>query len=210
LKSELATIVDDTKSAYTQFAKDSITIFEGFFRAKLPTIAQPFKLDHITDGRNLITADRQRGEATDRTGILAGPGLYLIASDYPHRLKRPYKCRLAFDGLPVIYRGQAQNVRRRLQGHLFNKQYRKRFGDAALERCLKLDDVDGNKGGINVNEEPFASARWIVVALPLQGGELIREFAEWGFDNAWGRPVATNEKKKNPHAIPSTDQEDDE
>jgi hypothetical protein len=92
-----------------------------------------------------------------------------------------------------------------LQGHLFNKQYRERFGKNALPRCLKLDDVKGNEGGINVDEEPFASARWIVVTLPLPGAQLTREFAEWGFVNAWGRPVASNEKKKNPHHMPLVD-----
>jgi len=210
LKSELYTIVGDTKAAYAQFAIDSITAFEKFFRANLPTITPPFRLHVITDGRDLITANRKCGEAPDRSGVLAGEGFYLIATDYPHQLPRPYDCRLKFDGLPVIYRGEARQVRRRLQGHLFNKQYRQRFGEDALERCLKLDDVDGNKGGINVGEEPFASARWIVVTLPLPGAQLIREFAEWGFDNAWGRPIASNEKKKNPHYIPLIDAAADE
>jgi len=209
-KSELSTIVTETEAAYTQFAKNSITAFERFFRANLPTIARPFQLHEITDGRNLITANRKRGEAPDRTGVLAGEGLYLIASDYPHQLQRPNECTLEVDGLPVIYRGQARQVRRRLQGHLFNKQYRERFGEAALERCLKLDEIQGNKGGINVDEEPFASARWIVVTLPLPGAELTREFAEWGFVKAWGRPVASNEKKKEPSDIALVDAETDE
>jgi hypothetical protein len=210
MKSELSTIVDDTKAAYAQFAKESITAFEKFFRANLPAIMPPFRLHEITNGSALTTANRKRGEVPDRTGVLAGEGLYLIASDYRHQLQRPYKCRLEFDGLPVIYRGQAKQVRRRLQGHLFNKQYRERFGDDALTRCLKLDDLDGNNGGINIDEEPFASARWIVVTLPLPGSELTREFAEWGFVNAWGRPVASNERKKNPHDISLVDAEANE
>ena len=209
---DLSIIVANTEVAYAEFAKNSIAAFTEFFRAKLKssTIPPPFKRYDIKDGSNLITADRGQGEIVDRTAVYAGAGLYLIGSDYRHQLKRDFKCRLEVDGLPVIYRGQARQVRRRLQSHLFNKQYRERFGDDALKRCLKLDDVEGNTGGINVNEEPYASARWIVVTLPVPGAELTREFAEWGFVKAWDRPVASNEKKKDPSDISTIDTEGEE
>lgn len=212
LKPELSTILENTTAAYAEFAKVSITAFAEFFHAKLKSskIPPPFMRHDIRDGRNLITAARGGLEPIDQTPVLASAGLYLIASDYPHQLKRNFKCTLEIDGLPVIYRGQARKVRARLQGHLFNKEYRERFGGNAFPRCLKLDEVKGNNGGINVNEEPFASSRWCVVTLPLLGAELTREFAEWGFDNAWGRPVACNEKKKSPHDMPLDDSETDE
>ena len=200
LEPDFSTILRYSISAYERVAITSISAFEEYFRSALATPAPPYKRYDITCGRNLITTER--GESRDPDGVWAGPGLYLIASNYQHALSDPNECRLSIGGLPVIYRGQADAVKRRLQGHLFNKQYRARFGNAALERCLKLDEVEGNKGGINLDEEPYSKSKWIVVVLPMKGASgPIREFAEWGFDRAWGRPVASKETKKNPHKV---------
>jgi hypothetical protein len=199
LEPELSTILRTSIAAYDKVADETITAFQIYFKSALANLAPPFLRYDITDGLNLATA--KQGESRNKERVLAGSGLYLIASDYQHELSASYKCRLEIDGLPVIYRGQARAVRKRLQGHLFNKAYRERFGSEALDRCLKLDEVAGNKGGINVDEAPYAGAKWVVVVLPMAVDVPIREFAEWGFDNAWGIPVASKETKKNPCGV---------
>jgi len=137
--------------------------------------------------------------------LLAGRGFYLILSDYVPQWKRQNVCSLKVDGLSVLYRGQADKVRERLRSHLDNRRYRQWKNEkeqSPLERCLKLDEVKGNKGGINVDEMPFSQARWAVIVLPMsKSASQMREMVEWAFDHVFGRPVASNERKQIPHAV---------
>ncbi|WP_155648945.1 hypothetical protein [Burkholderia stagnalis] len=133
--------------------------------------------------------------------IWSGRGMYIIASDFEPDLETREGCRLQIDGLPVIYRGQADLVGERVRSHLDNKRYRemkKVKGQVPWSRCLKLDREPGN-GGINFDEAPYRNHQWAVLVLPLRKTTTeFRNCAEWGFDKIFGKPIASNEKKKSP------------
>lgn len=128
-------------------------------------------------------------------------GLYMIASDFEPDLGRREGCSLLIDGLPVIYRGQADLVRERVQSHLDNTQYRKmkaKKKQGTWARCLKLDQKPGD-GGIDFDVDPYRKHRWVVLVLPLRFSKTeFRNYAEWGFDAVFGKPIASNEKAQGP------------
>lgn len=133
--------------------------------------------------------------------IWRSKGLYMIASDYQPKLEAREGCTLQIEGLPVIYRGQADLVRERVQSHLDNKNYvetKKRKGQGAWTRCIKLDSEPGN-GGINFDAAPYGNYRWAVLVLPLRDSTTeFRNCAEWGFDTVFGKPIASNERGQGP------------
>ncbi|MFC4931466.1 hypothetical protein [Massilia sp. GCM10023247] len=137
--------------------------------------------------------------------VRPGRGFYLIASDHLPPWERRNACTLTVAGLPVLYRGQAHQVQERLMSHLANRHYvqtKTDKGQAFWERCLKLDEVKGNKGGINVEDPPFDRSRWAVAVLPMPNStSQMRELAEWAFDRVYGRPVASNERKQIPRRV---------
>lgn len=102
----------------------------------------------------------------------------------------------------MLYRGQADKVKERLESHLCNRQYKTRLKGKEWERCLKLDEVATNKGGITIDEIPFGATKWVVIILSMPDSTSeMRVLTEWGFDEVWGKPVACNETKKNTHNI---------
>jgi hypothetical protein len=143
--------------------------------------------------------------AGNLNGLCAGRGFYLILSDYVAPWDRRNGCTLTVDGLPVVYRGQADKVSERLRSHLDNRRYSQMKAEKrqpAWDRCLKLDEVKDNRGGINFDEAPFNRVRWAAAVLPMpKSTSQMRELAEWAFDRVFGKPVASNERKSIPLAV---------
>lgn len=133
--------------------------------------------------------------------IWRGKGLYMIASDFKPDLERREGCSLQIDGLPVIYRGQADLVRERVKSHLDNTRYvqmKKEKKQSPWTRCLKLERKPGN-GGIDFDADTYRDYRWVVLVLPLRdSATAFRNYAEWGFDLVFGKPIASNEKAQGP------------
>jgi len=183
------------KLAQESLAIQNVRHFESMFKALPPsTLAKPYQFTSITSGPDL-------------KNIWAGKGFYLILGDYLPPWERSNPCTLSIEKLPVIYRGQADKVKERLRSHLDNRQYRAEKnarGQSPWERCLKLDEIQGNKGGINIEDAPFSSAKWAVLVLPMpKSTSNMRELVEWAFDRSFNRPVASNEPKKIPPAVQS-------
>ena len=182
-------LFDVYKRVLDQAELASVVGFERFFREHPPaTDAAGYKFVRI---RSLASFD-----AIGRTS-----GLYMIASDFVPDLNRSEGCSLRIDDLSVIYRGQAHNVRERVRSHLDNtryKQLKEKKKQDIWTRCLKLDRSPGN-GGIDFDTDPYLGYRWVVLVLPLQNSRTeFRNYAEWGFDEVFGKPIASNEKSKRP------------
>lgn len=182
----------DYKKVLDQIEIESVIGFERFFRAHPPAVDTP--------GYKFV---RINSEASfDEIGRITG--LYMIASDFKPDLNQREGCNLRIDGLPVIYRGQAHNIGERVRSHLDNTRYRqqkKEMNQDAWSRCMKLDRTPGN-GGIDFDSDLYRHNRWVVLALPLQGTNTgFRNYAEWGFDGVFGKPIASNEKSKGPGKI---------
>lgn len=133
--------------------------------------------------------------------IWRSKGLYMIASDFEPKLEKREGCSLRIDGLPVIYRGQADLVRERVQSHLDNTRYKKTKQEkekGTWTRCMKLDKNPGN-GGIDFDADTYRNYRWVVLVLPMRSSTTkFRDCAEWGFDAVFGKPIASNEKVQGP------------
>jgi hypothetical protein len=123
---------------------------------------------------------------TDLDKVLRGAGFYLIATDYPTGTN-PCTLKIA-DGLPVVYRGHSYNVRERVESHLFYDQYRIKDSGRRFTVCMKLDG-----GNINIDKSPLNGKQWMVVTHSMtKSTSLIRQAAEIGFDNVFGRPVGSD------------------
>lgn len=152
-----------------------ITIeFEAFFRDKDYPVEQPMIKRHTI------------ALPSDLAHILAGRGIYLIATDLP---TEPNSCNLTTgNGLPVVYRGQGYHVRERLESHLFYDLYRAKESTQGYTVCMRL-----NGSNVNVDKPPFNKHRWMVVTHSMPASiRPIREAAEEAFDNVFGRPVGSS------------------
>jgi hypothetical protein len=145
----------------------------------------------------------------DLSQLTTGAGFYLILSTFPIPNNG---CTLTSSGLRAIYRGECATVQRRIQSHLFNRQYIAQYEQrrAAYERkpensgrtfyeqywpaCLSLEkDVSG----INIDSEPYSAHAWLVIVHPMRGStQEIRKQAEVAFDDVFGRPAASREASR--------------
>lgn len=171
---------------------DSILAFERFFQMYPPAAG--------AEGYEFVKLESPA--SFDR--VWRGKGFYMIASDFRPDLAKRDSCTLLVDGLPVIYRGQADLVRERLQSHLDNSRYKaaKDKRNAGIwKRCLKLDQKPGD-GGVDFDTLPYRNHRWAVLVLPLRDSKTeFRNYVEWGFDAVFGKPLASNERARSP-ALP--------
>lgn len=122
----------------------------------------------------------------DLEDVLYGPGFYLIATDVETGKN---DCRLTIAGnLRVVYRGHSSNVRERIESHLFYDSYRNKDAGRRFTVCMKLDGAN-----INIDRAPLDGNRWAVVTHSMPGSTLlIREAAEAGFDEVFGKPVGSD------------------
>lgn len=167
----------------------SILGFEHLFRKHPPKVGAP--------GYEFVEIESPKSF----DAIWRSKGLYMIASDFEPDLERREGCSLRIEGLPVIYRGQADLVRERVQSHLDNTRYeqiKQKKKQGTWTRCLKLDKKPGN-GGIDFDADTYRNYRWVVLVLPLRNSATeFRNCAEWGFDAVFGKPIASNEKAQGP------------
>ena len=182
-------LFDVYKRVLDQAELASVVGFERLFREHPPSAnAAGYKFVRISSSASFAAIGRTSG-------------LYMIASDFVPDLKRREGCSLRIDDLPVIYRGQAHNVGERVRSHLHNTRYKDLKREKKQDiwtRCLKLDRNPGN-GGIDFDAVPYREHRWVVLVLPLQNSRTeFRNYAEWGFDEVFGRPIASNEKSRHP------------
>lgn len=185
-KSALAAQIRAYNRDQEALATNAIREFEQYFRGIPPSEELPYQYHEISSAT-----------VFDEKRIHAGRGFYLILSNYVPLLRSDHHCRLNIGGLSVLYRGQADKVKERLESHLCNEQYQKKKNGKGWTRCMKLDEVKGNDGGINFDKVPFNQSDWAVIVLPMQGStSQMRVLTEWGFDRAWGKPIACKERKK--------------
>jgi hypothetical protein len=183
-------LITSFSESHKELSLDYIRKFESFFHTYPPAPESPhYRVVEV-------------GDESSFTSIPNEQGFYLIASNYEHALEKPNDCTLLINGSAVIYRGQADKVRERIRSHLDNKNYAAQKADEKADvwtRCLKLDKVKGNNGGINITDEPYRNFTWTVLMLPLPGStSALRQYVEWGFDRVFEKPVASNERKKPP------------
>lgn len=123
---------------------------------------------------------------SDLDAILKGPGFYFIATDISIK-NNP--CTLRLDTqLNVVYRGHSYNVRERIESHLFYDEYLKKDSGRRFTVSMKLDGKN-----INIDKVPLIRNTWVVVTHSMpKSNILIREAAEVGFDDAFGKPVGSD------------------
>ena len=106
-------LFDAYEKVVTQIELDSVIGFARLFESHRPAAeAEGYEFVRIESSASFDEIWRAKG-------------LYLIASDFEPDLDKRDGCSLQIDGLPVIYRGQADLVRERVQSHLDNARYRK-------------------------------------------------------------------------------------
>jgi len=142
---------------------------------------------HTFDYANLVGNIRSAdlAEHSDIESLRYGSGFYLIFSDYEFQ-NNP--CRLIIDGLKVIYRGHGVRIKKRVESHLFNRQYNLNKDRTTYSDCMKLD---GNSG-INIDDKPYSRAKWRVIYHPMiNSSKTMREQAEQAFDEVYTQPFAS-------------------
>ncbi|SDI70087.1 hypothetical protein SAMN04487926_12230 [Paraburkholderia steynii] len=175
-----------------EISKIYVKKFENLFREHEPK--------HDSHHYKFVDLRKER----DFEKIPKGRGFYLIVGDCIPNRPGPNKCNLVINGYPVLYRGQAHNVKERIESHLDNRRYvetnTKKKKDV-WTRCIKLDEGDG-AGGINIRDPEHEANYWAVLILPMQNSTtVLRQYAEWGFDRVFGKPIASNERKQAPEEL---------
>ncbi|MFJ7825469.1 hypothetical protein [Psychrobacillus sp. NPDC096623] len=129
------------------------------------------------------------------------PGFYLIFTDYKNGFKDINSCTAILNNNPnarVIYRGESYNARTRLESHLFNDTYHRNLKSAVNRNdnykvCIKLSENE------NVNlDSPsrVTEASWYVAYHGMRkSNRTIREMAEEAFDDVFGKPIFSRDKK---------------
>lgn len=153
--------------------------------------------------RNRLVNGRYLNTYEDLTSVYRSPGLYIICTTFP---MEDNECTFGLhDGLRAIYRGECATVMRRLESHLFNKQYRSGYDNRKAEKldsggkfsepyygaCMKIDP---GVSGINIDQGEYANHSWAVVVLKMFGSSsALRKQAELAFDDLFGKPAASRE-----------------
>jgi hypothetical protein len=146
--------------------------------------------DYTKDSKAVIS--RSVTTLDDAEVLHCGTGFYVIMSDYQIESN---KCGLIVNGLKAIYRGHCYTVKGRLKSHLFNDHYRTNLPERGVryDVCMKLD----NNNGINICAPPYKDYRWSVVVHKMKGSsKMMREQAEFAFDEAFGRPLGSREAEQ--------------
>lgn len=173
-----------------------------------------YKDDHVPDGvtfGNVKISKHVIKTPSALKGITSGPGFYIIMTN--HSVSGDNACRLtANGGLRAIYRGECGTAKKRIQSHLFNKQYKseydqrksayhnndknngKDFYEPPWPACLKIKE---GVNGINIDtDNEYSCSDWIVIVHDMKGSsQEVREQAELAFDDIFGKPIACREKR---------------
>jgi hypothetical protein len=159
---------------------------------------KPFREHEPTHGSEHFAFVELETDA-DFEKIPKGRGVYLIVGDVIPNRQDPNMCKLSVNGCPVLYRGQAYNVKECAESHLHNRRYIKTRiakNQGIWTRCIKLDEGDGD-GGIDFGDEKYRDCYWEVLSLPMpKSTTVLRQYVEWGFDRVFGKPIASNERKQ--------------
>lgn len=171
-----------------------------------------YKDDHVPDGvtfGNVKISKHVIKSSSDLKGITNGPGFYIIMTNHD---VIGNNCKLiANDGLRAIYRGECGTTRKRIQSHLFNKQYKseydqrkstysnndknngKDFYEPFWPACLKIKE---GVNGINVDtDNEYSQSVWMVIVHDMKGSsQEVRQQAESAFDDVFKKPIASREK----------------
>ncbi len=120
-----------------------------------------------------------------------GEGFYIILTNY--KLDH-IDGQLIIDDCTAIYRGHCGTVKARIMSHLANDYYKENDRTKTYKVCLKMED---GVSGINVDQQPYNSAKWIVIVHKMSGSsKLIREQMEYAYDEVYGRPCRSLEVDK--------------
>ena len=122
----------------------------------------------------------------DIDNAIYGSGFYIILTD---NIFSDNKCNFKINNQTAIYRGHSAFVKDRLKSHLSNNKYKET--KSTYEVCLKIED---GVNGININEKPYNSWNWTVVVHKMRNSnKLMREQAEYAFDELYNKPCKSRE-----------------
>ncbi|WP_305812161.1 hypothetical protein [Photobacterium leiognathi] len=139
--------------------------------------------------------------------VHATAGFYIILTDLDIGNN---KCTLRHDDTMVaIYRGECNKVKRRVQSHLFNKQYKAEYKQRESIYCAKIEHggkdfheqywpaclkIGNGESGLNIDED-FKENNWYVLVHNMRkSSQAVRVQAELAFDNVFGKPLASRDK----------------
>lgn len=122
----------------------------------------------------------------DLEQIIYGSGFYIILTD---NIFSDNECTFRLNNQVAIYRGHCTFVKKRIQSHLANKKYNKT--ESIYQVCLKIED---GINGVNIDEEPYKNWNWTIVVHKMRNSDkLMREQAEFAFDELYGKPCKSRE-----------------
>lgn len=157
--------------------------------------------------KNLKISKYELKTIKDLESVLAGSGFYIIFTDLDIGKN---DCTLSLaPNLVAIYRGECNTVKKRVQSHLFNNDYRTCFDRRKADYLAKLQNsgklfheqlwpaslkIGNGESGINIDQQ-FTENKWYVVVHNMIGSsQKVRIQAERAFDAVFERPVASREK----------------
>ncbi|MCG9703288.1 hypothetical protein L1D19_24865 [Vibrio natriegens] len=191
-------ILDAVKVANDEVRQEFESVFSAIYREKKVPNEFPKELK--------ITLQKvESPEDIDK--IHATAGFYVI---FTNLVVGENKCSLKhIENTTAIYRGECDKVKRRVQSHLFNKQYKieyqqresvylsnpekkgKDFYEQYWPACLKIGN---GESGLNIHED-YRENDWYVLVHSMRGSsQEVRVQAELAFDNVFGKPLASREK----------------
>ena len=148
--------------------------FEEFFR------------ELIKDGKITIMDKKikiiELKKFDDLKQLSSNPGFYVILTDYElsnNTCKCIYKCNNKV--VKAVYRGEANNRKERITGHLFNDEY-----SGEDTKFMTINDDNG----ININKEPYCNYIWYVLMCSMnESNQQIRRCVERAFDSVFEKPM---------------------
>lgn len=125
----------------------------------------------------------QLKEFKDVKKLAKNPGFYVILTDYM-LTNNNCTCMYKYDNdkyVKAVYRGEANNRRDRITGHLFNDKY-----DGKDIKFMTIN----NDNGININKEPYCNYIWYVLMCSMnESNQQIRRCVERAFDSVFEKPM---------------------
>lgn len=144
-----------------------------------------FKKINYTKPDNTVQIITLKSE-DDIDNVIYGDGFYVILTDH---VFNDNKCSFKINNQVAIYRGHSKFVKHRLQSHLANNKYKET--KSTYKVCLKIED---RINGININEAPYNTWNWTVVVHKMRNSnKLMREQAEFAFDELYNKPCKSRE-----------------
>ncbi|MEC6814272.1 hypothetical protein VXS05_04285 [Photobacterium toruni] len=189
---------------------DAVEVANNEVRAQFESAFNTIYCDNIVPSefeKELKIKIHKMKRPEDINIIHATAGFYIIFTDLDIGNNN---CTLKHTGIThAIYRGECDKVKRRIQSHLFNKQYKfeyklresvyhaksenkgKDFHEQYWPACLKIGN---GESGLNIHED-FKGHNWYVLVHNMRGSsQAVRIQAELAFDNVFGKPLASREK----------------